>query len=204
MENKKCSKCKEIKPISKFYKQPHGKYDVMGQCKECKKRYRKEYAKDHIDKIKIYRLNHIKETREYHKEYRKKYPNKVKIWRNNNPEKVKKYWKKQNKMVSLNPMLRLRNTMRASIIQSLKTDKNGNCWESLTGYNLQDLIIHLEKQFKNGMNWSNQGKWHIDHIIPISLWKFNSSTDREFKQCWALCNLQPLWAKENLKKHNNI
>ena len=54
------------------------------------------------------------------------------------------------------------------------------------------------------MNWENQGKWHIDHIIPISLWQFEIHTDREFRQCWALCNLQPLWGKDNLSKNNKI
>jgi len=54
------------------------------------------------------------------------------------------------------------------------------------------------------MNWNNYGKygWTIDHIIPISWWKFESYEDREFKQCWCLANLQPLWAHDNFSKHN--
>lgn len=77
-------------------------------------------------------------------------------------------------------------------------------WENIVGYTVQELKEHLESQFKDGMSWENYGKygWHIDHIIPISLWKYNSYGDREFKQCWALANLQPLWAKENKSKGN--
>lgn len=59
---------------------------------------------------------------------------------------------------------------------------------------------HLEEQFKSGMNWDNYGKWHVDHIKPISLFVFTSYEDEEFQKCWALENLQPLWAEENLKK----
>ena len=59
-------------------------------------------------------------------------------------------------------------------------------------------------QFKGDMNWENMGQWHIDHIIPISLWQFEKPEDREFKQCWALANLQPLWAGDNLRKYNRV
>jgi hypothetical protein len=65
-------------------------------------------------------------------------------------------------------------------------------------------MAHLEKQFTNGMTWENRNEWHIDHIIPQSLWKYETYDDREFKQCWALCNLQPLWAEDNLSKGNRI
>lgn len=50
------------------------------------------------------------------------------------------------------------------------------------------------------MNWGNYGKWHIDHIKPICSFKINSYEDQAFKECWALQNLRPLWALDNLKK----
>jgi len=85
--------------------------------------------------------------------------------------------------------------------QSLKRNKNGYHWEKLVGYTLDNLIQHLESQFKEGMTWDNQGKWHIDHIRPIFSFDFDSYKDKEFRQCWALDNLQPLWAKDNLRKN---
>jgi len=94
--------------------------------------------------------------------------------------------------------------MKAMIRQALRNNKNGRYWEKSVNYNLQDLKNHIEKLFKPGMSWENYGEWHIDHIIPISLWKFESYQDREFKQCWALANLQPLWAEENLIKNNKV
>ena len=55
---------------------------------------------------------------------------------------------------------------------------------------------------KNGMTWETHGKygWHIDHKIPISAFNFESPKDLDFKKCWALINLQPMWAKENIRK----
>lgn len=64
------------------------------------------------------------------------------------------------------------------------------------------LNQNVEKKFDENMSWNNYGKWHIDHIIPISWWEYNSKNDREFKQCWGLANLQPLWAKDNFIKGN--
>lgn len=64
------------------------------------------------------------------------------------------------------------------------------------------LRQHLESQFKPGMNWKNRGKngWHIDHIKPISA--FDLTKPGELEKCFHYTNLQPLWAKENLKKSN--
>ena len=59
---------------------------------------------------------------------------------------------------------------------------------------------HLEKQFIEGMTWENQGKWHIDHIIPLS----SAKTEEEVYKLCHYTNLQPLWAEDNLRKSNKI
>jgi len=61
---------------------------------------------------------------------------------------------------------------------------------------------HLESLFLPGMNWENYGfyGWHIDHIIPVVKFRFETVDDPDFKKCWSLTNLQPLWAKDNYKK----
>jgi hypothetical protein len=85
--------------------------------------------------------------------------------------------------------------------QALKGAKDGAAWESLVGYTRAELVAHLERQFRRGMSWSNYGKWHIDHIVPASAFVYASSSDPEFRACWALTNLRPLWRRENLSKH---
>lgn len=123
-------------------------------------------------------------------EYRKKLKERHKKWRRNR--------------LKTNLKFRLNLELSSSIRQSLKGNKNGYHWEDLVDYKLKDLMIHLENQFKEGMNWNNRGDWHIDHIIPKSRFKFNSYEDPQFKQCWSLENLQPLWAEENWNKGNKI
>jgi len=88
--------------------------------------------------------------------------------------------------------------------QSLHGCKYNRHWEDLVGYTLQELKEHLEKQFKPGMTWDNHGMygWHIDHIRPISSYNITDYECDDFKECWSLNNLQPLWAKENIIKGN--
>ena len=86
------------------------------------------------------------------------------------------------------------------IRRALNGKKNGWHWEALTGYTRADLVRHLEKQFTEGMSWDNYGEWQIDHRVPISVFNFTSPEHEDFKRCWALKNLQPMWASENKSK----
>lgn len=90
--------------------------------------------------------------------------------------------------------------MRVAIRKALRGGKHGRRWEGLVGYTLEQLCAHLEKQFLPGMGWHNMGEWHIDHIVPKSGYNYQSTDDPDFKRAWALENLQPLWAEDNLKK----
>lgn len=84
--------------------------------------------------------------------------------------------------------------------QAIRAQKAGKKWEALVGYTVSDLMAHLERNFKDGMGWHNYGQWQIDHIKPRAAFKYGSYDDPAFRECWALNNLQPLWAEENLKK----
>ena len=99
---------------------------------------------------------------------------------------------------------KLCDAMKAGLYLSLKTQKNGRKWESLVEYTLEDLMQHLEKQFQPGMTWENYGEWHLDHIQPRAAHCYEDSDDPDFKRCWALENLQPLWASENKIKSAKI
>jgi hypothetical protein len=87
---------------------------------------------------------------------------------------------------------------------SIESGKKGRHWEKVVGYTLLELVKHLEKQFLPSMTWNNYGEWHIDHIIPISYFKFSTTDDPDFKKCWSLKNLRPMWAIDNIRKGNRI
>ncbi len=99
----------------------------------------------------------------------------------------------------------LRNNMSAAIRSRLfkrGSSKKGNSYLDKVGYSIEELKKHLESKFQPGMTWDNYGLkgWHIDHIKPDSLFNYKTMDCPEFKECWALNNLQPLWAKDNLSK----
>jgi hypothetical protein len=93
-------------------------------------------------------------------------------------------------------------SMRHGLSYSLSGRKNNRHWEDLVGYTNEQLKKHIESQFTEGMSWDRYsgGEIHIDHILPISLFEFNDINDIQFKICWSLDNLQPLWKSDNLKK----
>ena len=97
---------------------------------------------------------------------------------------------------------RIENTISAAIRKALLKAKGGQSWEFLVGYTTKTLIAHLESKFTDGMTWENYGKWHIDHKIPKSWFYYESPDDWQFKVCWSLWNLQPLWAADNIRKRN--
>jgi hypothetical protein len=93
---------------------------------------------------------------------------------------------------------RLKAILRARLNGAIKDNhKSGSAVRDL-GCSIEDLKKHLESQFQEGMNWSNYGSWHIDHIIPLAA--FDLSNPNELKSACHYSNLQPLWAKDNLLK----
>lgn len=107
--------------------------------------------------------------------------------------------KYQKKRYNSDFKIRINNNISSSLRSRIKNKPTGTLRH--LDFTIEELIIHLEALFLNGMTWNNYGKvWHIDHIKPVKLFKFESVNDIEFKKCWSLKNLQPLFALDNLQK----
>ena len=144
-----------------------------------RKAYHKKYYETHKDKINA-----------YHKTYYKTY---AKIY--------------QRLRHHTDPKFALNERMRRLIRQSLHYNggnKGGKSWKDWVGYTTEQLRDHLMRLFTEGMTWELflQGEIHIDHIIPKNTFHYTSMSDPEFKKCWALSNLQPLWVEDHHKKHS--
>lgn len=142
---------------------------------------------------------HKQKRNEYHKEWSK--DNRPRLrkyhaeWREDNEEYKKKKHEYNMKQLKEDPIYRLKQRTRTAVWTCLKERniaKYRSTFETLS-YTLDELINHLEKQFTPLMTWDNYGEWHVDHIIPMTKFKFSSTEDREFKLCWSLENLRPLW-----------
>jgi len=192
---KKCSKCGEIKLIDEFGFSKTAKYGRTERCRECRKEDSQIYQKMNPDRKRA-------SSRAWREKNLEKSNETTRRWKKNNPEKIRE----ANQKIRDTLFGGLNSRMRNAVYQSLRGNKQGCHWETLVGYTVEDLKKHLEKQFKNGMSWENYGLhgWHIDHKIPKSKFHYEKPEDDDFKRCWSLKNLQPLWAIDNLKKWNKI
>jgi hypothetical protein len=213
-ENNRCKNCAKIYSAQWYIKN-----------KERRNKQIKEWQINNKDKIRSnarkWRRENIELARERDrkKDHKQNTINRRRKWRKDNPEKQKGYLKKYRtinrkkvlararyyaKKKRLSVSFRLEDAFRSGLYDALRDNKSGRHWESLVGYTLRDLKKHLESKFKDGMSWDNYGRfgWHIDHIVPKSRFNFKTSEDAEFKVCWGLSNLQPLWWSDNVSKSN--
>lgn len=203
VELKYCAGCYFWHSLERF-SSDCGRWDgLYGFCKGCKAKGDSRYYRANIEKKRAYDREYAPKYRKAHleqcrKTYRDYYKANLEKWR-----KYHREWKKQ-KCYS-NPAYRLNKNLTTALGRSLRRKANGNFWEALVGFTLSQLIKHLEKQFRPGMSWDNHGTgWEIDHIIPISAFNITSINCLDFKRCWKLQNLRPVWAIENRIKHNKV
>lgn len=164
-----------------------------------------------------YRANRDRElayARQYRSENRDNVLGATRRWKANNPSAVKDGWaawyakngKERDARVRSTPRGKIDGAMSRGIYGAIKGEKGGQRWEKLVGYSLERLMAHLMKLFSPGMTWENYGRggWHVDHKIPKAVFNYTSPKHPDFRKCWALSNLQPLWEAENIRKSDKL
>lgn len=108
---------------------------------------------------------------------------------------------KQRHRLKTDSNYKIRRNLRRRLNKCLKnkTEKAGSAVKDL-GCSISELKDWISAKFKPGMSWDNYGKWHIDHIKPLS--KFDLTDGKQFKEACNYKNLQPLWDFENRIKSN--
>ena len=209
---KRCCKCNELLTLKHFGKLSKSKDGFKYECKNC----RIEYYQENIVKIAVRRKRYYENNREIMLEKLSVYRNEQ---RENNKDwnvEYKALYYQENKVAikkrtTLNHYARLKSDIgykllcrcRSRIWYALKgrVDKTKRTRE-LIGCSTDELKEYLENKFTDGMNWDNYGEWHIDHIKPCA--SFNFTNEEEQNECFNYTNLQPLWAMDNMKKHDKI
>ena len=179
--------------------------------KEYQKEYQKKYRLENKEKIskeqKKYSLENKEKLKENKKEYyqnnKEKLKKQKKEYQKVNKEKIKEqrniYQKERRKT---DPLFKLKCSIGNLILLSIRNNnytKKSKTFEIL-GCSHENFKSHLERQFTNGMSWENQGKWHLDHIYPVSLAK----DEQELIKLNHYTNFQPMWAIENIIKSNKV
>lgn len=148
-----------------------------GRCKECHKFSRKCHHLSNPN----YAINRDKE------------------WQKQNREKLNKHKVSRRKKDYIFNMKERLLSRLSSALKSKNFKKQDSITKSI-GCTPEFLCKYIESKFKPGMNWNNRNLWHLDHIAPLSSVK----TEEELLKLNHYTNLQPLWAKDNLKKSNKI
>lgn len=170
----------------------------------------KKWKRNNQRQVKAYQKKWRIENQEHKRQYQKKWylanreqeSANAKQRSRANPKKAQQIRKKAMEVRKTNPMYRLSDNMSRAIRRKLQSGKEGQSWQKLVGYTYKQLKRHLEKQFLPGMTWDNYGLkgWTIDHKVPVSVFNFTDVKHIDFRRCWALSNLQPLWMCDNLSK----
>jgi hypothetical protein len=166
---------------------------------EQKKRHR-EYMRNRRAKAKAEGI--VLPSDSWFKDYPEKHLARTRRWRAENPEKASEIWRSNQATRRSTPWGKINNRMWPLLHRGMRTESPSKSkYSEMLGYTWHDLRRHLEAQFSPEMTWENNGTvWQIDHIIPLSSFRYHSTDDEEFKKCWALSNLRPLLTHLNQKK----
>jgi hypothetical protein len=216
-----CTLCNQEKKESEFTNYKNKKW-----CKPCTKVYNKNYRANNLEKFKQYKKTDKtklknkeykqrskKQIKDWGKEYFQKNKEKILKYRQDNKEKIRETDRKRRaERTATEPHFKLRILISAYLRSTFKK-KNKESMLKYLPYTLTELKIHLESQFEPWMTWATHGiynsktwddndsstwTWNIDHIVPHSIFKYESIQDDNFKKCWALENLRPYSAKQNV------
>ena len=202
MSKRKCEQCGITKKLSnEFFRAcVKGEY-FRHQCRKCDSEKTMKYKRAN--------LIHVKSTQKKWKENNPYYMRNYKII---NKEKIREY----NRGYESQPLVRLRKNISRNVNRYIFRAGGSQFGSSIFNhlpYTAQELRDHLEANFETWMNWDNWGiydvntwndhdsltwTWQIDHIIPQSKFNYTSMEDINFAYCWALSNLRPFSAKQNI------
>jgi len=197
---KHCTKCGLTKPLVEFHKDKQQKDGRARYCAIC----RRAYARQRPPRRETWRKrNPLVDAEWQASDYRR---NKDRIdaqksaWLAANRETVRERQRLLMRRRRTDPKLKLESNVSRAVNRALRGTKGRQPSFEILGFTVVDLTSHLERQFTAGMDWANYGRWHVDHVIPLTSFVYESPSDPEFRAAWALSNLRPLWATENISK----
>lgn len=219
METRICKVCGSEKPLTIDFFQRNTKYRKDGTpyfcfirtCRLCQNE--KQLSKDR-ERRKNNREKLAANQRIYHQNHKESDAATKKQWYQDNKELTKKRVKRNiHKRRETDILFVLKEKISNRVWAAVKGRKGGKSIKKFLPYSMEELKKHLEVLFEPWMSWENYGAyradiwddsdsstwtWNIDHIIPHSKFKYVSMEDQKFKDCWALNNLRPYSAKQNV------
>lgn len=196
-----CKKCNVEQELNvENYRPCKGTIYFKCVCRECERRFSREYQRAHTDLAKKNNQAFYAANPKYREQYKK-----------NNKDHIKKYRAEYEARLHV----KLKKRVSRAIHHALKRKNLKKTINTLSflPYSIESLKTHLESQFEHWMNWDNWGvynpkkwddndyntwTWQIDHIKPMAKHVYYCQEDPEFAEAWKLENLRPLRAKDNI------
>lgn len=166
--------------------------------------YSREYNRNNKHVRLAWRLKNkekLKEkNRKWYEDHREYFPE----YRKNNSKQINAKAKLRRQRNRLSAIARLKKNLRMRITMAMKRNKRGGSAVRDLGCSIQEFRKHIESKFQDGMSWENYGLygWHLDHIVPLA--EFDLTNREQFLKAVHYTNLQPLWAKQNLRKAKKL
>lgn len=202
-----CCTCKEEKDLSDFQKRKGSKDGHTSACKKCRKVIEDRWKNNNPEKRREAANKWAINNRESQAENRKRH--------NSKPERIaylKEYRKKHreryqdlhNNRYKTDPLYNITCKYRRRVYMAIKRKytSKANSTVKLLGVPFETFKKHIESLFTKGMTWEKvmSGDIHLDHKMPLS----TATNEDELASLFHYSNVQPLWAKENLSKNDNI
>lgn len=199
---KSCARCGLAKSLEGFSANKRGLGGKLSICKECisLSDRRRHEANKNSDDSEARKIAASEKRKAYYWKNKDALRLKNEKWRQGNLDHIRAYKRENMRKRRATPEGRLRSNISRLVSYHLTNGKGGGSTFLLLGYTLEQLKAHLERQFAKGMSWDNYGEWHVDHIRPLASFVYSTPHDPQFAEAWALTNLRPLWAKDNIRK----
>jgi hypothetical protein len=154
---------------------------------EYKKQWSNENSAQIAERMKIYRQENVEKLSLEKSRYAK--ANRPRI----NARQLK--YDKQRRAVD--PLYRLAKNTRNMVLRYMVDGKRKRT-QQIICCTYEELKLHIEQQFTEGMTWDNYGinGWHVDHIKPLA----SATCEEDIIALNHYTNLQPLWCLDNLSK----
>lgn len=179
-----CRSCRDLKPGHDFYA-------GQRQCKPCYRTAVASYKAANKDRTKATkRKYYLANSTTMSAAARARYKvHKIKIIEQTRV-RARRYRKEKITFI-------IRRRIDRQIAKAIARGQRPKSLKVALGYDPALIVPHLESQFESWMTWKNYGSgWHIDHRRPVSSFDLPA----QIRECWALSNLRPLRALDNLKK----
>lgn len=182
-EDRCCTSCASILPATTAYfnRAPTGSFGLTASCVDCIRLAYARRAENNREKIReAARASYARNSE-------------------------RKLAQQKTKRLT-DPAFAIHMRVSSSVRQSLSKTRLGTSWIKLLGFSAAELRASLEAQFTEGMTWGRflAGEIEIDHIIPVSFFRPRAPESLEFRMCWNLKNLQPLWRLDNRLKRDTL